>query len=91
MGRKVFSMLQLWSSTVPLFGAGLMRDHKNVAWLKSNDASSKLWSLASLVIAIKSRTHAPWSEVGVQDAVWRGGGEHPRILFGFNSFLHINS
>ena len=57
----------------------MIKDYKNLVWLKSNDTSSKLtrWSLVLDEIAIKSWTHAPGSEMGVEDGLSRGGGEDP--------------
>ena len=80
MERELFSIifgLQRFRCFVQGCAIHVVNDHKNLVWLKSNDTSSKLtrWSLVLDEIAIKSWTHAPGSEMGVEDGLSRGGGE----------------
>jgi hypothetical protein len=82
MERELFSIifgLQIFRCFVQGCAIHIINDHKNLVWLKSNDTSSKLtrWSLVLDEIAIKSWSHAPGSEMGVEDGLSRGGGQEP--------------
>ncbi len=83
MERELFSIifgLQRFRCFVQGCAIHIINDHKNLVWLKSNNTSSKLtrWSLVLDEIAIKSWSHAPGSEMGVEDGLSLGGWRRPR-------------
>ncbi len=85
MERELFSIifgLQRFRCFVQGCSINVINDHKNLVWLRSNDTSSKLtrWSLVLEEVGIKSWSHAPGVDMGVEDGLSRGGGEDPSMI-----------